>query len=126
MNDDNFSFSYSAPTEEERREIESIKRSYIANENKYTKIEKLRMLDKKVKTPPTVVGLTVGIIGTLVLGVGMTMVLEWDLTVGGVIVGCIGTVIACLAYPLRNLILNINKKKYSKEILSLADEILEK
>ena len=40
MNDDNFSFSYSAPTEEERREIESIKRSYIASENKYTKIEK--------------------------------------------------------------------------------------
>lgn len=126
MNDDNFSFSYSAPTEEERREIESIKRSYIANENKYTKIEKLRMLDKKVKTPPTVVGLTVGIIGTLVLGVGMTMVLEWDLTVEGVIVGCIGTVIACLAYPIRNLILNINKKKYSKEILTIADEILEK
>jgi len=43
----------------------------------------------------------------------------------GVISGFLGAVVITLAYPIRTLLYKRNKEKYSKEILKLADEILE-
>lgn len=127
MNEDRekgFSFSYSAPTEEERKEVASIRREYLPID-KQDKIERIKSLDKKVKRTPTAVGISVGVIGTLVFGLGMTMVLEWEMIFWGVISGFLGAVVITLAYPIRTLLYKRNKEKYSKEILKLADEILE-
>ncbi|MBE5742273.1 MAG: hypothetical protein E7360_03005 [Clostridiales bacterium] len=127
MNEDRekgFSFSYSAPTEEERKEVASIQREYLPID-KQDKIERIKSLDKKVKSTPMAVGISIGVIGTLILGLGMTMVLEWNMIFWGVISGFLGAVVITLAYPIRTLLYKRNKEKYSKEILKLADEILE-
>ena len=44
-----FNFKYTAPTEEERKEIDSIRRQYAPQEKTETKLEKLRRLDGLVK-----------------------------------------------------------------------------
>ena len=61
-----FHYTYSAPTEEERREIESIRREYQPREKKETDLERLRALDRKVKNLPMAVGLSLGVVGVLV------------------------------------------------------------
>ena len=47
-----FNYTYSAPTEEERKEIDSIRRKYAPQEQTETKLQRLRRLDKLVRQPP--------------------------------------------------------------------------
>lgn len=124
--EDKFDFSYSAPTEEERREIESIKRQYTPAPEKEEKLEKLRSLNNKVTKPPMVAGISIGIAGALIMGLGMTMVIEWDIMLWGVIVGVLGLAVAGVAYPIYRAILQRNKNKYGQKILELSDELLNK
>ncbi len=122
MKNDKFSMRYTAPTPAERREIEDIRRRY-ADEPTASGLDRLRELDSKVKRLPTALGLTLGVVGTLLFGIGLTAVLEW----GNYLVGVIVMLVACLpiaaAYPLYAFLLNRNKAKYSGEILSLADSL---
>lgn len=119
-----FDYVYSVPTENERREIESIKKQYMATPKEESKLENLRNLNKRVTQPPLIVGLTTGVIGTLVMGLGMTMVLEWSLWIGGVIVGVLGIAVIAVAYPIYRAVLNRNKKKYGRQIIELSNELL--
>lgn len=119
-----FDYVYSVPTENERREIESIKKQYMAAPKEESKLERLRNLNKRVTRPPLIVGLTTGVIGTLVMGLGMTMVLEWNLWIGGVIVGVLGIAMIAVAYPIYRAVLNRNKKKYGRQIIELSNELL--
>lgn len=123
-NKDKFDFSYVAPSEQERREIESIKRQYVPTLKKEDKLDELRDLNKKVVQPPSIIGLTVGILGTLIMGVGMTMVLEWGNLAWGITVGIIGTAIAAASYPVYRALLGRNKRKYGQKIIELSDELL--
>ena len=122
--EDKFDYTYSAPTESERREIESIKKQYEAQPEKQDKLGELRALNKRVTRPPVVIAVTVGIIGTLVMGLGMTMFLEWNITVWGVIVGILGVAVAAVAYPVYRAVLNLNKRKYGEKIIALSNELL--
>lgn len=119
-----FDYVYSVPTENERREIESIKKQYMAAPKEESKLENLRNLNKRVTQPPLIVGLTMGVIGTLVMGLGMTMVLEWNLWIGGIIVGVLGIAMIAVAYPIYRAVLNRNKKKYGRQIIELSNELL--
>ena len=120
-----FSYTYSAPTEAERREIESIRNQYSATGKKPdTAIERLRNLNKKVKMFPTVFAYVLGVIGILIAGVGMTMVLEWNIFIWGCIVGAIGFAIAAVVYPIYRALYNRNKRKYGQEIIDLSNELL--
>lgn len=119
-----FDYVYSVPTENERREIESIKKQYMAAPKEESKLESLRNLNKRVTQPPLIVGLTMGVIGTLVMGLGMTMVLEWNLWIGGIIVGVLGIAMIAVAYPIYRAVLNRNKKKYGRQIIELSNELL--
>lgn len=119
-----FDYVYSVPTENERREIESIKKQYMAAPKEESKLESLRNLNKRVTQPPLIVGLTMGVIGTLVMGLGMTMVLEWNLWIGGVIVGVLGIAVIAVAYPIYRAVLKRNKKKYGRQIIELSNELL--
>lgn len=118
-----FEYSYSAPTEEERREIESIRKQYVSAPEEEG-IIRLRRLNKRVTRPPFVVSFIVGIIGTLILGVGMTMTLEWKIYVWGSVVGIFGIAVAAVAYPIRKAMLKRNKRKYGQEIIALSNELL--
>ena len=120
-----FEFNYSAPSSEERKEIESIRNSYLAKSSSVdNKLETLRKLDSKVKNTPTMIALIIGIVGTLIFGLGMTMVLEWNLTIWGVVVGIVGAVPISMAYPVFKLTHKKLKNKYSSQILKLSEELL--
>ena len=123
-NNNDFEFKYSAPTSEERKEIESIRNSYIPKQKPTTKLQQLRKLDNKVKNIPTMFSLIIGIVGTLVFGLGFAMILEWQITIFGVIVSVIGIIITIFAYPLHIKIEKYVKNKYSEEILKLSEELL--
>lgn len=124
MDNNEFKFKYSAPTNEERKEIESIRNSYLMPKKSMSKLDMLRYLDGKVKNIPVMISLIVGIIGTLIFGLGMTMILEWGLIVWGIVVCAIGLVPCGFAYPVFKLSSKRMKEKYSTEILKLSDELL--
>lgn len=123
-NNNGFKYTYTAPTEEERLEINSIRKQYSAVEGKEGKIERLRELDSRVKTPAMAVSLSLGIGGCLLFGLGLAVILEWDLFILGVILCVVGAIPTGLAYPIHNIILKRNKKKYGGEILRLSEELL--
>lgn len=123
-NGNKFDYSYSAPTEDERREIEDIKRQYVAPPQKEDKLEKLRKLNGRVTKPPLIMCLIMGIFGILVFGLGMTMVLEWNLLAWGIVVGVTGAAVAGVSYPVYKALLKRNKAKYGQRIIELSNELL--
>ena len=119
-----FNFKYTAPTEEERKEIDSIRRQYAPQEHAESKIERLRRLDSLVKNTAIIWSLVLGVVGTLVLGLGLTMILEWNIWLWGVVLMVLGSVPVAFAYPVYKFVLNKGKAKYGDEILRLSEEIL--
>lgn len=124
MNKNKFTFNYSAPTQDERREIEDIKRQYDGEKPQKDKLTQLRELDARVKNPPMILGLCLGIIGILIFGTGLTMILEWSMLAWGIVVMLVGCIPMGLAYPMHRLLLKRNKQKYGEEIVKLSEELL--
>ena len=117
----------------ERREKMNTDKIYaeqIANE--YTKkttskVLAIKKLDRKVKLPVNIFAYTFGIIMSLVLGLGMCLsmnVVGNGLMTLGVIIGIIGFIGVGLNYPLYKKNLEKKKKKYSYDIIKLANEVL--
>ena len=121
---DKFSFKYIAPTEQERKEIDSIRRQYVPVEQKESKLERLRRLDALVKNTATIWSLVLGVIGTLIFGLGLTMILEWNIWLWGIVLMVVGSVPMATAYPIYKKTLNKNKEKFGEEILRLSEELL--
>lgn len=119
-----FHYTYSAPTQEERREIMSIRKRYEESEEKEDKLKKLRKLHAKVTTVPQCLAITLGVVGVLLFGFGLTMILEWDIFVWGVVVSVVGFIPVILAHPVYQALIKRNKNKYKDEILRLSDELL--
>ncbi|MBQ3493544.1 MAG: hypothetical protein IJA88_05490 [Clostridia bacterium] len=119
-----FNFKYTAPTEEERKEIDSIRRQYAPVEKTETKIERLRRLDSIVKNTSTIWSLVLGVVGCLIFGLGFTMILEWNIWLWGIILCVLGSVPMIIAYPVYNYVLKKYKKEYGDEILKLSEELL--
>ena len=128
--DDNkeFNYTYSAPSAEEKKEIEYIRKQYVENQEKKDvdgKMQRLRKLHSKVKSPAMAVSLTMGSVGTLIFGLGLSMALEWNLLVWGSLVAVVGLAPIISAYWAHNKILERQKKKYGEEILKLSQELLD-
>lgn len=124
-----FQYTYSA---KEQKEIQNIRKKYVAPEE--DKMERLRRLDAGVTRKATTVALVPGIIGVLLLGFGMSLVMS-DLSrmIGfnqnmamllGIIVGIIGIVLVCSAYPLYNHVTRKERAKIAPEILRLTEELM--
>lgn len=125
MNDsDKFSYTYSAPTEEERREIEDIRSAYAPAAKSEDKLAKIRTLNERATRPARIAALTLGIGGILLFGLGMSMTLAWELIAGGIVVAVIGMLATIVANPVRRVLLKLGKQKYGAEILRLTDELL--
>lgn len=124
-NDNNkFSFTYSAPTEAERKEIESIKRQYKPESLEESKIDRLRKLHSQVVGSATAASLAVGVVGILVFGFGLACVLEFDRTALGIILASIGALPVALAYPIYKHMLERGRAKHGDEIIRLSEELL--
>ena len=126
-----FTYTYSA---KEQEEIKKIRQKYSAPTQSEDKMEQLRRLDASVTTKATNVSLTLGIIGALILGFGMSLAMT-DLgemlgtyrsfaMLIGIVVGVIGIVLVCLAYPTYNRIVKKERAKIAPEILRLTDELM--
>ena len=121
---DKFSYKYIAPTEEERKEIDSIRRQYASQEKEETKLERLRRLDALVKNTAIIWSLVLGVLGTLIFGLGLTMILEWQILPWGIVLMVIGSVPIAIAYPVYKTVLKKYKNRFGEEILRLSEELL--
>ena len=126
-----FSYTYSA---KEQAELKRIREKYSAPNKIEDKMERLRRLDAGVTNTASAVALVVGVIGTLVLGFGMSLCMtELSKILGsysdmsmviGIAVGVVGGALAGLAYPIYNAVLKARRKKLAPEILRLTDELM--
>lgn len=101
-----------------------IKDDYIQKQP--DKLDELKALNDKVKTPPTVLAWVLGVLGALVLGVGMCIclgVLVKNLMAVGVVVGCVGIAVMIANVFIYKAFLKSRKAKYSAQILQIADQI---
>ena len=119
-----FNFKYTAPSQEERKEIDSIRRQYAPQEQTETKLERLRRLDGLVKNTAIIWSLVLGVFGCLIFGIGLTMVLELSILLWGIVLMVIGSVPMAIAFPVYNKLLKKGKAKYGDEILRLSEELL--
>ena len=124
--DTSFSYTYSAA---QQAEIERIRKKYA--EPTEDKIAQLQALDRSVSQKAQVWALTVGILGALIMGTGMSIAMtELGGLVGeyympiGIAVGLLGILLSVLAYPIYNHILQKERKRIAPEILRLTDELL--
>ncbi|WP_124100096.1 hypothetical protein [Ruminococcus sp. Marseille-P6503] len=113
-----FEYTYSAKQQEE---LENIRRKYLPREE--TKMEKLRRLDESAARPGTLISIIVGIAGTLIMGFGMCLCLEWAAFIPGVITGIAGMAVLASAYPIYSRITRKRREKLAPEILRLTEEI---
>lgn len=127
---DTFNYTYSA---KEQEEIKAIRKKYAAPEQAEDKMAQLRRLDAAVTKKATTVSLVFGIIGALIMGMGMSLSMTdigkmIGLTGGmamliGILIGIVGIVLVCVAYPIYNCIIKKERKKIAPEIIRLADEL---
>ena len=97
-NNEKFTYSYSAPTEKERIEIERIKLSYQSNP--LSDFDNLKILNFKVKGLSLIFGISLGILGLLIFGFGLTSILLWNMFVFGIFSMIIGPIIMLINFPL--------------------------
>ena len=70
-----FNYTYSSS---QQSEIDEIRRKYLPKEPKEEdKLEKLRRLDKSAEQKGTIASMIIGIVFTLIFGLGICCVLEW-------------------------------------------------
>ena len=116
-----FEYTYSA---KEKSELEKIRKKYTPKTSEESKLEQIRRLDKSVESSAMTKALIVGIIGSLILGVGMCCTMVWtDFFVLGIIVGIIGMLVCGLAYPVYKRSLDQKRAVVGAQILKLSDEI---
>ena len=127
-----FQYTYSA---REQAELKRIRDKYTAPTETEDKMERLRRLDASVTNTAQAVALVFGIVGTLILGLGMSLIMtdfadilglrETMAMVIGISVGVVGGILASLAYPIYNAIVKATRKKLAPEIIRLTDELMQ-
>lgn len=108
------------------KKIEKIRNNYT--EKEITKLDELKALDKKVKSPAQIFAYVYGSLSSLVLGTGMCLAMK---VIGnhmglGIIIGLVGIALTLSTYPIYNKILNKRKSKYKNQILELSNSLLNK
>ena len=83
----------------------------------------IRQFKQHLSTPALIASLSAGIIGTLVLGGGLSMILRGTkaLFYPGVLIGLVGALVVMAAYPLYAKILQVRQKKLEDMMRALED-----
>lgn len=124
-----FDFTYSA---KEQDEIKRIRQKYETPEE--NGMDKLRKLDEAVTKKATKASVTLGTLGALIMGTGMSLILTDLGTVFGmqgmacitigILIGLVGIVLVALAYPVYSIKLKKEREKIAPEILKLTEELM--
>ena len=127
MEKNSFEYTYSA---ERQQEIEAIRKKYLPKEE--DKMEQLRRLHSIPTQKAQAASIAIGVLGTLILGTGMSLCMtELGAALGhlamviGILVGILGLVMVALAYPLYNAVLRKKRQQIAPEILRLSEELLQ-
>ncbi len=128
-----FNYTYSA---KEQAELKKIREKYMAEtrSSEIDKMAEIRKLDASVTKGAMIFSLCTGIIGTLIMGLGMSFIMSdlkeifgshKDLAMAlGIVIGLVGMVAVLIAYPLYQHISEKKRKKVAPEILRLTDELM--
>lgn len=126
-NKDGFHFTYSAARQQE---VENIRKKYLPQEA--DKMEQLRALHRIPTRKAQTASIALGVIGTLILGTGMSLfmtkigqALGGLAMVVGIAIGIAGMILLALAYPVYNRVLEKERQKIAPEILRLTDELMQ-
>ncbi len=119
MEHDSFEYTYSAPEQEELRRI---REKYIPRAE--SNLEKARRLDASVHQKAAYRSILVGVLGTLVMGGGMSMCLVWTdtLLIPGIAVGIAGMLMMAAALPVYHRTLEKERQLVAPEILRLTQD----
>ena len=132
MSNDNNSFEYTYSAKDQT-EIRKIREKYSPSEKQEPDtLDKLRMLDNSVSQKATILSLVFGIIGTIIMGFGMSLTMtQIGSNLGikhpmltGIIIGLFGIANVISAYPVYNFIIKRERARIAPEILRLTDELL--
>lgn len=128
-NKEGFSLNYSAA---QQREIEAIRNKYLPQQE--DKLEQLRSLHRSASRKARTGAITVGAIGALIMGTGMSFAMTdlgkilgayQDLAmVIGIAVGILGMILVALAYPVYDRSLRRARRRIAPQILQLTDELM--
>lgn len=126
-----FSYSYSA---REQEEIKKIRKKYAEDSARTdeSSIERLRRLDASVTKKGTVASIIVGVISSIVMGAGMSLIMtdigaflpEMLALWIGVALGVVGIVGVALAYPIYKAITKKERERIAPEVLRISEELL--
>lgn len=123
---ESFNYTYSA---NEQAELQRIRQKYVPKE--LNKMEQLRKLDQSVTQKGIITALTLGIIGAIIMGIGMSLcmtdigeIIGMDYTMPvGVLIGIIGIAVIIAVYPVYCHIIKKERAKIAPEIIRLTDEL---
>lgn len=122
-----FQMTYSARQQEE---LQALRKKYAPPEE--DKLRRLRALDQGVSRRASAPAISIGVVGTLLLGLGMSLIMTdlGALLQGlalpvGVAAGLVGMALLACAYPLYRRILERERRRAAPEILRLTDELLQ-
>ena len=115
-----FEYNYSA---ERAKEVEAIRRKY--EEPKEDKLEQLKALDRQAERRGKSLSIAIGVIGTLILGLGMSMVMVGEALyfISGIIIGVLGIAALGAAYPVYKTVTQKDRAKVANQVLALVKEI---
>ena len=126
-----FTYTYSA---KEQEEVKRIRKKYEAPTPSEDKMARLRRLDARVTQRAQAGSLVFGVLGTLFLGLGMSLVMtDIGSALGayrafampfGILIGMLGILAVAAAYPIYNRITKKERERVAPEILRLTDELM--
>ena len=108
---------------EEQKELNAIRAKYMPKGSKpLTNLDKAKAIDAKVEDKGMITGLIVGIIGALIMGLGMSFVMVWDILALGIPIGLVGLAGVAGAYPLYQRVIQKERIKAADEIMKLSEK----
>lgn len=112
--------------DKEKEVVKNIQEEYLTKPNEVTKLEELKRLDRKVKSPAEIFAYTYGVVGSLVLGLGMCLAMKviGNLMPLGIVIGILGIAMVSTTYPLYSKILSKRKNKFAEQIIAKSNELL--
>ena len=114
-NDNRATYRYTA---EEQREIDALRRRYTS-ESPNDQLSAMRRIDHDVTRHATAMAVGFGLAGTLVMGLGLAMVLSFNLMIPGIILGCCGIAVMAAMPAAYERILKRERKKVAPKIVEL-------
>lgn len=109
---------------EEQEELKAIRQKYLPPEQ--DKMQQIRKLDAGVTSKSRAAAISLGTLGVLVMGFGMSCCMVWrgNWFVPGIVIGLVGMAMAGLAYPVYLRVEKRERERIAPEILRLTGELM--